>query len=352
MYSPFLKSKRSEGLALQRLDSGVRESILPLIDLVAPTTEKQKKDPPAYVAKNVKSLARYLNSFDKVMVDSSEMDAEIRTPDGLHPILAAGRALHEKNIGVIPVAGLDRDNDHMNAVDNVLKESGAKTVCIRIDAYDMETPTATAKRLQSLLSTRYSKSKFVLVYDLRGIFGENFETLKSRVIALDSKISHQSEEMTVIAGSGLPEKMAEAVPTKSSDFIPRIEKTVWRELKSSIGKNRNVVFGDYATVTPDYVELDFALIYRQIGPKIIYALDESWFVIRGGSFEQHPDGREQYYSLAKEVTKLEEYPGKDYCFGDQFVGDKADLEGTPGSPASWVIACVNRHVSRTARILI
>ena len=352
MYSPFLKSKQSEGLALQRLDSHVRENILPLIDLVAPTTEKQKSDPSAHVAKNVKSLVRYLGPFNRVMIDSSEMDAGIRTPDGLHPLLAAGRALNEKDINIIPVTGLDRDEDHMNAVDAVIKEAAANSVCIRIDPYDLETPTHTAKRFHSLLSDKYNDLKIVIIYDLRGIFGVNLETLKSRVLALDIKISHQQEEMTIIAGSGLPERMAEAVPAKSSNYISRVEKTIWSELNSSINQNRNVVFGDYATVTPDYVELDFALIYRQIGPKIIYALDDSWFVIRGGSFEQHPEGRDQYYSLAKEVTKLEDYPGRDYCFGDQFIGEKAEFEGTTGSPASWVTACVNRHVSITARSML
>lgn len=352
MYSPFLKSKQSEGLALQRLEDDVRESVLPMIDLAAPTTSKQKEDPPAHVEKNIKSLSRYLGSFARVMIDSSEMDADIRTPNGDHPILAAARALYSKNIDVVPVTGLDRDNGHLDAVATVIKEIEASTIGIRIDQYDLATPTITAKRLKDLLAERFEKTKFILVYDLRTVFGADIDTLKARVVALDEKIVHDQEEMTVVTGSGLPERMAEAVPTKSAAYITRIERNLWSAVKESIGNERKVIFGDYATVTPDYVEVDFALIYKQIGPKIIYALDDDWFVIRGGSFEHHPDGRDQYYAIAKEVTKLEDFSGKDYCFGDFFIDEKANHVGTTGSPSSWVTACVNRHISTTARSMV
>ena len=349
MYSPFLKSKRSEGLALQRLAPDVRESIFPLIDLAAPTTEKQKKNPAAHVKNIVKDLSRYLNLFERVMVDSSEMDANIRTPDGVHPILAATRALDSENVSVVPMTGLDRDQDHLKAVTDAIKEVGGSAVGIRIDPYDLETPTATARRLEDMLSKRFGELQFVLVYDLRTVFGADINTLTSRVLVLDEKVSHDSEELTIVSGSGLPQRIVEAVPTKSSNYIARVERQIWSELRKSISKGRTVVFGDYATVTPDYVELDFALIYKQMGPKVIYALDEEWFVTRGGSFERHPDGRNQYYSLAKEVIRLEDFPGEDYCFGDGFIGEKAKHIGTPGSPASWVIASINRHISRTAR---
>jgi hypothetical protein len=283
------------------------------------------------------------------MVDSSEMDADLRTPDGVHPLLAAVRELRKKGVDVVPITGLARDNNHIQAVSDAVDETDGSTVGIRLDLYDLETPTLTAKLFTQLVAERFPELNIVLIYDLRTVYGADVNTLKSRVLALDAKLPHDIEEMTIVSGSGLPERMAEAVPTKSSDYIQRIERDLWTAIKKGIGNERTVAFGDYATVTPDYVELDFALIYKQIGPKIIYALDENWFVIRGGSFEHHPDGRDQYYFLAEEITKLEDYPGKDYCFGDEYIGEKADQVGKPGSPASWVIACVNRHISRTAR---
>ena len=71
------------------------------------------------------------------MIDSSEMDADIRMPDGLHPVLAAARALNSKDIDVVPMTGLERDQDHLKAVSDVIKEVGGNTVGIRIDTYDL-----------------------------------------------------------------------------------------------------------------------------------------------------------------------------------------------------------------------
>lgn len=349
MYSPFLKSKQSEGLALQRLEDDVREATFPLIDLAAPTTKAQKKDPPAHVVKTIRNLARYVSAFARVMIDSSEMDADLRTPDGVHPLLAAVGELGKKGIDVVPITGLARDQNHVQAVSDAIQLMDGSTVGIRIDPYDLETPTLTAKLFTDLVAERFENCKIILIYDLRTVYGADISTLKSRVLALDEKLPHNHEEMTIVSGSGLPERMAEAVPTKSSDYIQRVERKLWDAIRKGVGGGRTMTFGDYATVTPDYVELDFALIYKQIGPKIIYALDEDWFVIRGGSFERHPDGRDQYYFLAEEITKLEDFPGKDYCFGDHDIRDKAGRVGKPGSPASWVTTCVNRHVSRTAR---
>lgn len=349
MYSPFLKSKQSEGLALQHLKDDVRQATFPFIDLAAPTTKVQKKDPPAHVVKTTRNLARYVSAFSRIMIDSSEMDADLRTPDGVHPLLAAVKELEKKGVDVVPITGLARDKDHVQAVCDAIQQAGGSTVGIRIEPYDLETPTLTAKLFADLIVERFGNCNIILIYDLRTVYGADISTLKSRVLALDEKLPHGHEEMTIVSGSGLPERMADAVPTKSSDYIQRVERELWDGIKEGVGDERTVTFGDYATVTPDYVELDFALIYKQIGPKIIYALDEEWFVIRGGSFERHPDGRSQYYFLAEEITKLEDFPGEDYCYGDDYIRDKAGRVGKPGSPASWVTTCVNRHISRTAR---
>ena len=348
MYCPILKSKRSEGLALRHLDDSIKRSIVPLIDLAAPTSSGQIDNPPKFVERNIKSLTTYLPSFERVMIDSSEMDADIRTPNGLHPLFAAAEALSEKNIGIVPVTGLDRDHYHQSAVLDVIN-LGVNTIGIRVDPYDLETPTMTATRLNELRRKSYDDKRIILIYDLQNIYGKDVHRLLSSISELDGKLRHTSEEMTVVSGSGLPEKMAVAVPTKSSNYLRRVELDVWKRLSQSITNERNVVFGDYATVTPGYVQLDFRLIHKQIGPKIIYALDEEWFVIRGGSFEQHPDGWTQYYALAEEITKLDEYPGEEYCYGDRFIGEKADGIGTTGSPGSWVTVCVNRHITYTSR---
>jgi hypothetical protein len=80
----------------------------------------------------------------------------------------------------------------------------------------------------------------------------------------------------------------------------------------------------------------------------LYALEDVWFVVRGGAFSSHPDEYEQYFSMADEIVALDEFCGADFSYGDQYISDRHKREGTPGSPGSWTTACVNHHVSFTA----
>jgi hypothetical protein len=83
-------------------------------------------------------------------------------------------------------------------------------------------------------------------------------------------------------------------------------------------------------------------------PKAIYTLDDLWFVVRGGAFSSHPDGYGQYFSIADEIVALDEYCGPDFSYGDAYIADRANRSGKPGSPASWITACVNHHITFTA----
>jgi hypothetical protein len=59
-------------------------------------------------------------------------------------------------------------------------------------------------------------------------------------------------------------------------------------------------------------------------------------------------GYGQYFSIADEIVALDEYSGPDYSYGDAYIADRANRKGKPGSPASWITACVNHHITFTA----
>ena len=84
-------------------------------------------------------------------------------------------------------------------------------------------------------------------------------------------------------------------------------------------------------------------------PRAIYALEDSWLVVRGGAFASHPDGRKQYYSIAKEIVALEEFSGAEFSDGDAYIAERAVGTPSSGSPGSWIGACVNHHITYTAR---
>ena len=85
-----------------------------------------------------------------------------------------------------------------------------------------------------------------------------------------------------------------------------------------------------------------------MSPKALYTLEDLWFVVRGGALSSHPDGYDQYYSIADEIVALDEYCGPDYSYGDGYISERSKRVGKPGNAGSWIVACVNHHLTFTA----
>jgi hypothetical protein len=333
--------------ALRQLHVDAKAVVMPVLDLVAPSTESQKQNPVAFVTRNVETLGNNLDGFVSVFLDSSEIDAALRLSGNRHPLVVAFEKIAAKGVSVVPVSALSRDRAHWQASLHIAAKQDLNKICLRLDPYDLEVPSDTAESVAQLKKRELATIEVVLLYDLRGIHGKDPLSLASQVSTLDQKLLPHVASEAIVAGCGLPEKMSEVVSARSASYIRRAELDVWDQLRSASARGIKFLLGDYTTVTPDYVELDWKLIHKMIGPKIIYALKEEWFVTRGGSFEK--SGRDQYYDLAREVVKLADYPDPRYSFGDEYVYDRANETEGPGSPGSWIAPCVNRHITLTAR---
>ncbi len=350
-YVPIVKSKQSEMLALQHLVPSIKHRILPLVDLAAPSKKEDKADAIKYIERNIRGLNRYLKGFPSVMLDSSEMDTGIRITKGHHPLHEAASLLQGDGIEVIPVVGLSRDVGHFDAAKKIAGKGGEKVVSVRLDDYDLDTPSESATKLIELIRGTLSGYQIYLLYDFRYVFGKDGATLASRAAAVTAKLDDIQVVATIVAGCGIPERIVQAVPSRSADYISRVEIEIWSQYQKTVTSGQDIIPGDYTTVTPDHAELDLRIIHKTMGPKIIYALKDQWFVIRGGAFESHSLGRAQYFELAKSVTQLPEYPGEEFCYGDRYIGERSRKQGTCGSPGSWITACVNRHITLTVHTL-
>lgn len=350
-YVPIVKSKQSEMLALQHLEPSIKQLILPLVDLAAPSKEKDKSNAIKYVEKNIQGLSRYLNGFSSVMLDSSEMDTGIKIGKGQHPMDKAASLLQEAGITVVPVVGLSRDKSHLDAAKSIAKRSEYKVVSVRLDDYDLETPSESATKLIELMREKFSGFQIYLLYDFRDVFAKDSAALASRAVAVTTKLKGVQPVATIVAGCGIPERIVQAVPSRSAGYVTRVEIEIWSKYQKATKSGQIILLGDYTTVTPDHNELDWRLISKTMGPKIIYALKDQWFVIRGGAFARHPLGWDQYFELAKSVTKLPEYPGEEYCYGDGYIGERSRKHGTCGNGGTWITASVNRHITLTVHTL-
>jgi hypothetical protein len=329
------------------MPASIKQRLAPLIDVAAPTKDSDLTSAQRYVQKNLDRVQRFVADVALAFVDSSELDTAFRMSNGAHPITAACEAVNATGTRAVPVTGLHRDAAHHQAALTAAMQMGAG-LCIRLDATDVSTSRLSFTNISSLISEHgLSTEQIFLMLDMQGLFGREAAGEAAQVMRFLSLAEGYRWGGVIVGGYGLPEQLSTTVPPNSQAYIPRVEQALFKML------NRDVIrspmwFADYVVLPPSVVELDWRLIHKVMTPKAIYTMDDSWLVVRGGAFTSHPQGREQYYSIAKEIVALSEFSGSNFSAGDKYIHDRAEEKPSPGSPGSWITACVNHHITFTA----
>ncbi len=348
MYTPILRNRQSEMLAFRGLASDVREQMMPLVDIAAPTKSADQAAAEKYVANNIARTEKAINGIAWAFVDSSELPPDFRLPGGVHPLVAAATAVTKGGTRPIAVTGLHRDQAHHEASKTVMR-AGEPRLCVRLDATDVSTATMSLRNIKALLAEfGLTTDRALLLLDLQGLYGLNVHGVAAPVIRLLGLLHTDQWAGVIVGGYGVPEQLSTAVPPNSQDYLPRIEQEVYSQVRA-YAEGSTIWFADYTMLPPSVIELDWRLIGRVITPKALYALDNAWLVVRGGAFASHPKGYDQYHDIAGEVVALDEFSGSDFSPGDQYIADRVDSTTKPGSPATWITACVSHHLSLTAR---
>jgi len=217
-----------------------------------------------------------------------------------------------------------------------------------VDATDVSTATLTHKRLRDFLDAGSvaPQDAYVLI-DLQCLFGRDKDAVSTQVLRFLKLLENKTWAGIVVGGYGLPDQLSSACATNDQAYLRRIEQDVFSDT-ADIEMTTTRWFADYTVLSPAVVELDWRLIRKVMAPKALYTLEDVWFVVRGGAFSSHPDEYEQYFSIADEIVALDEFSGANFSYGDQYISDRHHRTGTPGSPGSWITACVNHHVNFTA----
>jgi hypothetical protein len=335
-------------LALQHLYDSVRPHVMPVIDVAAPTRAADQAGALRYVERNIGRMEKAVVGFPAVFVDSSELEPDFRLRGGVHPLARAAASVIAAGVRPIAVTGLHRDDEHRSEALSIAKAQGSPGLCVRLDATDVSTATLTYRRISDLLKADSVEPKDVYVLlDLQCLFGQDQEAVSKQVLRFLKFLEGETWAGILVGGYGLPDQLSSACATNDQAYLRRIEQDVFRDAALAEMTTPRW-FADYTVLSPAFVEIDGRLISKVMAPKALYALDNVWFVVRGGAFSSHPDGYGQYFSLADEIVALDEFCGADFSYGDQYISDRHDREGTPGSPGSWITACVNHHVSFTA----
>lgn len=335
-------------LALKHLFDAIRPDIMPVIDISAPTKTADKAKALKYVERNIARTRKVVAGFPAVFVDSSELASDFRLPGDIHPLESAASAVLSAGVRPIPVTGLHRDAEHRAAVVAVMKGLESPGLCVRLDLTDVSTATLTNKRLREMLDVESLEANDVyLLLDLQCLFGQDKDAVSKQVLRLFKVLETKKWAGILVGGYGFPDQLSSACATNDQAYLRRIEQDVYREA-AGYEMSTPRWFADYTVLSPAVVEMDWRLIRKVMAPKALYTIEDVWFVVRGGAFSSHPDEYDQYFSMADEIVALDEYCGSDFSYGDEYISLRHDRVGTPGSPASWITACVNHHLSFTA----
>ena len=323
---------------------------MPVLDVAAPAKSSDQAKAHIYVSRNIARTTNVVAGFPAVFVDSSELPVDFRLPGGVHPLTHAANAVIAGGVRPIAVTGLHRDEQHSSEALSIAKAQNSPSLCVRLDATDVSTATLTLRRLIHLLDKGAMTSTDVYVlFDLQCLFRHDRAAVSKQVVRLLTLLDRDPWAGILVGGYGFPDQLSTACSTNSQSYLRRVEQDIFLDAASTV-VNTARWFADYTVLSPAAVELDVRLIGKLMAPKALYTLEDDWFVVRGGAFSSHPDGYGQYFAMADEIVALDEFYGADFSYGDRYISDRHHRNASPGSPSSWITACVNHHVSFTAAV--
>ncbi len=56
----------------------------------------------------------------------------------------------------------------------------------------------------------------------------------------------------------------------------------------------------------------------------------------------------QYHQLSEQVRNDPQFKGRDFCAGDQYIDDCADINVGTGNLGTWVFVDMNNHIAQAA----
>ncbi|MEE9658314.1 beta family protein [Enterobacter cloacae complex sp. CARB60] len=350
-YIPILKTKRAEFSALTQLASQVKEKILPLLEIepvpIDPDTEVPDKTYDEMLDGFGQKVAGACTAMPSIFLDGILIEEQFISTQDTYPIINAVNQVRAAGIRVIPVTSPTRTQNYRNAIDTLLQGE----VCLRLTTVDLVNPQMISTYIQHL---GLPPQQIDVVIDLRDMLTEesvNAGTIKIMALGLINNLQNVSDFRTVALASGsFPVDLsAIAVGIYSQQ---RLEWTLWQDLHTSGQLIRQMVYSDYGVQHPEYTRL--ATRFPSATASVRYTGDNDFWVFRGRVATRY--GYEQYGAHSQAIIAHPEYPGANFCAGDQDIENYAQvyaayqLNPLPshkfGSPEVWRRIGQNHHITK------
>lgn len=349
-YVPILKWKAAEQQALKNLGTQAKNVTTPVVQLVMPTPQKNKKDgtpkePSELIAESVSMFRGRLPGIgtkikecwgdSPIFIDVNlVIDSSLKT-EAFAMVLSSGS---EQGCFLIPVISLKYDSDLQSLAISLAKKFRTG-VCLRLNRRDFSDEENLAEKIQDFLN-RYSLKETEVDLLVDFLVADPTPPDFKMIIA---KIPNLNRWRTFTFASG-------AFPVDLTKFRVdeenRESRLDWKNWSSSVvsgGAFRMPSFGDYTIQHPIYKE---GLSFFTPSASVRYTLPEEWLIMRGNK------GKHQHYiAHAKILVGRKEFFGKNFSFGDNFIFEKSLQKipaKNPGNATNWLVAGINHHLECTA----
>lgn len=357
-YVPILRWKQAEKAALAKLDSEIHARTTPFFEFIMPGPVRDKDDfkkiiidPRTRFRLDVPKIIKEINkchSSGSAFIDMHLIDWDMKN-EAFEYVLSRSR---EANAALIPVTYIfpdqstQADMDMRNIAVKYAKQNGTG-LCVRIDRSSLNDDML-AENIENFLHTNnLNVSTTDLFIDL-GIVDSSdsvaeIEKMLARLPLIDQWRSF------VLSGGAFPKDLTE-FEKHSHPEIPRFDWLLWRDIRDRKKISRIPTYSDYTIQHPVFYGNVSSI---NVSASVRYTNDTQWDIIRGeGLRNEDGAGHAQYIAHAKLLIQQDFFKGSGYCFGDDYIVERAQPDNkNTGNPMTWIRAGINHHIALTVKSL-
>ena len=275
IYVPIIKWKRGEVNAIENLDVKVKQSIVPLIEIINKTELGIWKGQRYYFDSRYKDQNKVILYKDILKAVDKKMAIPVLHVDSSIDIILDSINFAESGIAI-------RVDIGKNTADEILG------LIKRLDKYGVE------------------KTDIDLIMDFKLVTKKSIIGSTDKVKELISKIGAIDVYRNVIISSSIIPKTYGKYLNDTLNCIERLEKKLFKEIKRLFNSSDNIIFSDYGVKFHEEPKAGSGGNNSFFGLK--YTTDKEIFLVKGYAVNR--------VSLVKNITKHSKFSGEKFSFGD------------------------------------
>lgn len=349
-YIPWLRWKQGEYLALRRLSSVTKDSIVPLIevpeigfDFEAQTLSKSVDEHLEHFARRVKQNWGSRPCY----VDMRLIDVQDRMANGQHPAEFVFNDLRSEGAVPTPVITPSPDAKFERVIKDVAAADG-RGLCLRVGIVEAASEDLKATIDGVLRRSGLSAAECDFILDVGAPSFRPIQGFAGLVEGIIGRIPHLNHwQSFALIGTSFPSSMSQ-VPSGLS-AIPRYEWQLYKRLVPKIIAVRQRIpnFGDYGINHPGVLELDMRLVKPYASLR--YTIDDNWLLAKGKNTRDY--GLGQFAGLCQSVVESQSFEDRGFSKGDEYIYDCAQGLESTGNLTTWRWVGTNHHLEKIVRDL-